>query len=206
MIDTLFQMTFLLAQTDPAEMPAWGRRAQEVFKGWEGTNQVFPVRTLGFLLLGVLVVLATLWVRQWLKDRPKEPSTHAIFRKLSKELNLGLRDQWLLVRISRYRRLPSPITLMLSRQTYDHHAQAYIAHLTDVRRPSVGQRVQQIESRLFGTQEQAQAALISVLAAAQFKLPTAEELAKAGVGNASVTQTAPAEPAATAAAPEPAVS
>jgi hypothetical protein len=193
MIDAVFQMTLLLAQTEPAEIPVWGSRAQEVFKGWQNTNQVFPVRTLGFLLFCVLVVLTTLWVRQWIKDRPKDPTAYAIFRKLARDLNLSLRDQWLLSRISRNQQLPSPITLMLSRQTYDHHAQAYIAQLVDIRRPGVGQRVQSIESRLFGTREQAQADLLAVLAAAKFKLPTAEELAKAGVGAANITQSIPSE-------------
>jgi len=191
MMSFLIQCGLMIAQQEgPSIPPAWGRRAQEVFKGWDNTTEMFPVRSLGYILAGVLLVLAILVIRQWYQNRPADPKSSTIFRRLAGELHLGLRDQWLLVRIARHQKLPSAITLLLNRKTFAYHAKAYIADLAEIRRPGVAQAVENLMKRVFGSEADEQAQLQAILTASDFKLPTAEELAQANIGTQFITQPA----------------
>jgi hypothetical protein len=152
MTSTLHTFTGVLAQS--AVDQRLEERARHIFGNWPQSNDVFPASTLGWILLALLMVLLAIWLKQWYKNRPIDPTPNRLFRKLARQLQLGLWDQWLLLRIAREQQLPSPLTLLLSRSTLLHHGSAYAAEVVAVRSPWIRKRVEKIAVRLFGSSAQ----------------------------------------------------
>ncbi len=73
-----------------------------------------------------------------------------LFRDLSRELSLTLRDRWLLIRIARQQSLPTPLTLFVSPRTLRHHAVAYAQSLPAYRRRRLIARVATLRRQVFG--------------------------------------------------------
>lgn len=169
----------MLAQaTDPPE-PAGKNRLQQVVDGWQNSNQVFPVAEFGYFILAVMVIMGLTWLRQWHKRRPKDPSSSILFRKIARELNINLLDQWLMFRIARHQHLPSPLTLLLCRQTLVSQAQAYVESLPALRQVGAQTRVTRLINQLFGTDENWQKDMQGMLDRAKFNMANPGELAVA---------------------------
>ena len=72
-----------------------------------------------------------------------------LFLKMTDVFELSWSDRWLLWRIARQAKLPSGMTLLLSRGALLTHADAYAAGLSDHRRKRVLERVARMASSLF---------------------------------------------------------
>lgn len=155
-----FHHLLMLAQTadpdDAVPMPPWGRRAQEVFEGWQNTSDMFPVRNLVIILAVVMAIFAFVSLRQWWRNRPKEPGSSVLFRRISRRVGLGWLDQWFLIQIARACHLPSPLTLMVARGTFLHYAHMYANEVAPWRKPMVTARSSRILARLYGSASHAQ--------------------------------------------------
>lgn len=95
--------------------------------------------------------LATgLGIRSWLQRRHDKRAPLRTFKQLANEIGIGSGDQALLVRIARQQALPTPLTLLLSSATFEHHLQRYIDTLTSFERDRVKQTMTALERGLFG--------------------------------------------------------
>lgn len=147
----------------PVTIPPWGRRAQEVFEGWQNTGDMFPVRSLLIMLGGVLLIFICLAIRQWYRDRPKEPGSSVLFRRIARQVGLGWLDQWLLLQIARANRLPSPLTLLVARGTFLHYAHQYAEAVSGWRKPMVAARASRILGRVYGSAGHAQQEIQAII-------------------------------------------
>ncbi|MFA9477693.1 hypothetical protein ACERK3_05225 [Phycisphaerales bacterium AB-hyl4] len=112
--------------------------------------------SVGWVILSgsvLLFILAIVWVWNWWKQRNEQPRPWWVFYRTASHMGLTLREQWLLVRIARHERLPSPLTLMLSRRTLGHHARQYLARRSQHRRAAIIRRLLAIRSALFDSLE-----------------------------------------------------
>jgi len=129
----------------------WERTAQMMFKdAFKNIDHAFP--TTGFILslTGLLIVLLALWGFKRARQHQHAAGPVVVFHRIANNVGLTLYDQWLLLRISRQQLLPTPITLMLSGTTLDHHARAYIDRLPSRRRETVRTQVKKIALKIFG--------------------------------------------------------
>ena len=77
-----------------------------------------------------------------------EPVT--LFARIGGQLGLGWRDRWLLWRIARRTGLASPLTLLLSGSTLDHHAASCAERMSTGRAQRLTHRAKAIRQSLFG--------------------------------------------------------
>ncbi len=98
----------------------------------------------------VAAIIGALWLFGWLRKRHPHLTPLRIYLSVAGALGLTLTDQWLLLRIARRQRLPSPITLLLSSGTLQFHASKFADHLSLARRRRVLRRVDHIRRTLFG--------------------------------------------------------
>lgn len=94
-------------------------------------------------------VLGAVALSRWLRTRGQGPQPLGVFRTVARAAGLSLAEQWLLVRVARAEALPSPLTLLLSRQTLRVHATRYAAALPASRRLGVLTRVRHLRGRVF---------------------------------------------------------
>lgn len=186
MID--LQNLLILAQSKAAPKPAGnpaaseeivpelGNRLQQVMEGWQSNNtNLFPVHQLGYILLAFMVIMISLALWKWYKNRPIDPTPSLLFRQMARELRLGLLDRWLLLRICHEQHLPSPLTLLLSRATLLHYTQQYTKDLSAIRGPMVTARANRIVEMLFGSEKQAHKDTMAALKQANFQPVLASE-------------------------------
>jgi len=146
-------MMRLIAQSAPDDRPLaeWERTAQVLFKeAFNNIDTAFP--TGGFLLAlsGLLIILLALWGWNRARQHKFAAGPTLTFHRIANNAGLSLTEQWLLLRISRRQSLPTPITLMLSGATLDHHARDFVEHLSPRRRDAVRTRIKQIGLKMFG--------------------------------------------------------
>ena len=129
----------------------WERTAHLLFKdAFENIDQAFPTYGVVLALSGLLVILLALWGYKRARERRMAAGPTLIFHRIANTVGLTLKDQWLLLRISRQQLLPTPITLMLSGSTLEHHARDFIDHLPSRRRETVRTQIKQIALKIFG--------------------------------------------------------
>lgn len=100
----------------------------------------------------VMVVVSALALRHWWRTRHERPSPTLSFLTLASKLGLSAAEQWLLIRIAGKLKLPTPITLLISPRTLQHHAETYAAQLPRRRSAKLIRRTDAIADKLFGTQ------------------------------------------------------
>ncbi len=122
---------------------------REASKHW-GSDAVTPVHWIviaaGILLtfLGLLLVVRW-WHRRHLRSHP-----WGVFHHVAGAVGLSWSDRWLLMRIARQQKLPTPLTLVLSGRTLRMHGRAFAAVQPPWRRAVIMQRVASIRRDLFG--------------------------------------------------------
>ena len=97
------------------------------------------------LIISLIVLLVHLRARR----RHQESSPLTTFRELAHVLNLPYLDQWLLIRIARQQKLPTPLTLLLSPNTLTHHAHLYALNKPGYLRQHILRRTQTLQQRIF---------------------------------------------------------
>ena len=99
------------------------------------------------LLLGT--VIAGLWAWRRYRAGSIKSTPMMIFHQLARGLGISATDEWLLIRISHHESLPTPLTLLLSPTTFEHHTHAYLNTLPDKRRSRVATQVTGLKRFLF---------------------------------------------------------
>lgn len=142
----------LIAQTDSAEAGGVASKA-EIVKSISNNFTSDGLISTHWLFLAagvVFVFLSTVSLAHWWKHRHEHSHPWLIFMATARKVGLGLRDQWALYWISHQQKLGSPITLMLSPGTFDHHVKAYLDARLGWRQESLRRRSQSIREHLYG--------------------------------------------------------
>ncbi|MEX0777105.1 MAG: hypothetical protein WD042_15480 [Phycisphaeraceae bacterium] len=115
-------------------------------------NERFGVPTAGLVICAVvLAVLLGLGVRRWWGQQQGQAAPLRTFSHIAGDLGLTWVEQWLLWRIARQQQLPTPLTLLISPATLDHHAGRYVQSLASPRQVQRAEaKTQAIRRRLFG--------------------------------------------------------
>jgi hypothetical protein len=160
-MNPLTRLPLLLAQDAP-DAPAPGgptlERFSQISENFTSRELISP----HWLLIAVgamLLLLSALSIARWWKHRNEYARPLRVFMAAANMAGLGYADRWLLLLIARRRSLESPLTLILSPGTFDHHNKAYLDGRR-WRREAVRRRSQSIRESLFGdlpTHHEAQA-------------------------------------------------
>lgn len=148
-------MMQLLAQT-PADPSASGTLTRVDLKEVQNhfsSSQMIPIEWILLAAGIVLVGISLLSLIRWWKTRHERSSPMLVFFQVALRMGLGVLDGWLLYRIARQQRLPTPLTLMLTPATLEHHTDRFVARFSPGRAEMVRHRVRSIEQRLFGAAE-----------------------------------------------------
>lgn len=122
-----------------------------------GSDAAAPLRWILVAVGALLIALGTVLLVRWWRGRHLRSQPWQIFRQVAAVAELGLRDQWLLVRIARHQKLPTPLTLLLSGRTLRVHGREYAEALAPWRRAAIMQRIATIRRHLFGNMDGEQA-------------------------------------------------
>lgn len=147
-MNPLTQLPLMLAQDAPANpTPALDRFSQisENFTSRELISPHWLMISVGAMLL----LLSVLSIARWWKHRNEHARPLHVFLAASRMAGLGLADRWMLLLAARHQSLESPLTLLLSPGTFDHHIKAYLQSRR-WRREAVRRRAQAIRESLFG--------------------------------------------------------
>ena len=136
-----------LAEVSPEKLKELGK----AFVQPAGENRYLPPAwTFAALVVLLVLALTGMWLWERYKKTREQSTPFRVFRRIARELGLGLSDQLFLARIAHQQRLPSPLTLIFSHATLDHPARLYAAGLVEFRRAGVLDRVARIRDRLAG--------------------------------------------------------
>ncbi len=131
-------------------LAAWPEKMEELIIMPRAEWLDSPVTQLGFILLGALamvgVVKMALTAGKRLAKRA-EPLT--LFNQMAAELGLDWDARWLLFRIARRQKLSTPLTLLLSGGTLQHHADQFQSRLAASKAERYSYRVRAIRLHLF---------------------------------------------------------
>lgn len=130
-----------------AQPVSWSRLQQQWQLSSDGLLALTPV-IVAMVACGVVLAVWWLWrsdVRRRLRAVPVQ-----VFLDVVHGLGLSRAQQWLLIRAAQQQGLPSPLTLVLSEATFEHHTQAYTQSVRAGRRPQVVARLRRAHRVLFG--------------------------------------------------------
>jgi hypothetical protein len=113
-------------------------------------SELLPVWPFAVAATVLVALIGAIWLWRRLKQKTAQPAPIHVFRDLAEDLGLTLADQVLLIRIAHEQALPSPLTLILSPTTFEHHLSRYAQTLSSLQRPKVTARAQRIARELFG--------------------------------------------------------
>ena len=147
-IPSLLNLMTTLAQAPPDKPAIVKPSLVEVSKN-ASSDGLIPIHWLLIAVGGIIVLLCGLSIANWWKHRDEHFHPLLVFSATAGQVGLGYRYQWALLRIAHRQSLGSPLTLMLSPGTFDHHAKAYLETCLAFRRESVRRQLNQIRAHLF---------------------------------------------------------
>lgn len=145
----LTHLLLILAQAEPVGAAPGKNRWSQISETFSSEELISP----HWLLIAagaVLLLLSTLSIARWWKHRNEHARPLRVFSTVARMAGLGYADRWLLFRAARHQSLESPLTLLLSPGTFDHHVKAYLDTRPGWRRQAVRSRAQSIRECLFG--------------------------------------------------------
>ena len=144
-------MIHVLAQVDdrsytPDEK---GRFVSEFTRHWDG-GELLNMTGIAIAAAG-LACIAAAWFA-WRRHQTRHLRSHpgAVFRHVARQVGLGWLDRRRLADLARARSLSSPITLLLSPETFAHHADAHAAELPLSRATRFRGQCDRLGRRIFG--------------------------------------------------------
>lgn len=105
-----------------------------------------------WLLIGVGFLLALFSIMSLIRLHRSgawQRQTLLLAYQVAQQIGLRLRDMWLLYRIARQQQLPSPLTLMFSADTLEHHARDFTRGHPPGRQKRIMRQVERIQRVIF---------------------------------------------------------
>ena len=123
---------------------------ESISRAFTEGQDMFDLRPLYLGGVALLLLLVAVWGYKSQRQRIHKWQTPiALFHELADRVELKPRDRSLLMRIAEHAALPSPITLLLSGETFVHHAERYTRSLTKPRRRWITGKIQALHTYLF---------------------------------------------------------
>lgn len=123
---------------------------QEIQAAWRFDGSALIETGTVLAVVGLLIALAlSLWLWQRVRVRSVRDAPNLLFRRAAGEIGLSAVDQRLLERIARHQGLSSPLTLLMSPNTLDHHASHYVRTLPMGEARAVQQGVARVREVVF---------------------------------------------------------
>jgi hypothetical protein len=147
----LNHLPLLIAQTEPVkagETIPGQERILLISDNFSGEGLIAP----HWLIIAaglVMLILSTVSIAQWWKHRHENSHPWLVFMVTARLAGLGYALQWTLFRVAQQQRLASPLTLMLSPGTFDHHVKAYLDTRSGWRREGLRRKTQAVRDGLF---------------------------------------------------------
>ena len=116
---------------------------------WPTDAPSMPMNRLAWMLLALAMVLAAGVAITYCRTLVRRLEPLVIYHRVARAVGLSLIEQHQLWRIARRTGLTSPLTLLLSATTLEHHAEQYLLALPPKQAAAARERVRQIGARLF---------------------------------------------------------
>lgn len=113
------------------------------------SGSMIPLEWIAIAAGLIIVAITAISLYRWHRTRHLRSNPPMVFHRVAREAGLSWSQQVLLWRIARQQSLPTPLTLMLSPATLDHHARLYVAHHSPRGGSAVLDRVAKIHRKLF---------------------------------------------------------
>jgi len=124
--------------------------AQESVRGLTPTHwPTHAMSWLGWLLLALAIVMAVRLAIMYLRYEQHRTRPIRIFLYVAQTMGVSLMDQYHLWSLARAEGLASPLTLLVSRGTLEHHALGYARRCKGARATAAERRYEDIRRRLF---------------------------------------------------------
>ena len=137
-----------LAEELPRRTGKWSEISDHMQQGITADSHATTVLLVGAASLCLLLLFLILM--RYYKDLRRRYRPMSLFMQVSKSLGLGLLDRLWLIRVARQQGLISPLVLLMSPATLDHHAERFMASLSSSEARHMARRLQMIRSRLDG--------------------------------------------------------
>ncbi len=147
-IPSLLHLMTTLAQAPPAKPTIIKPSLFEVSQN-TSSDGLIPIHWLLIAAGGIIVLLCGLSIANWWKHRGEHSHPLLIFSTTAQLVGLSYRNQWTLLRLAHHQSLSSPLTLMLSADTFDHHAKPYLDSRLSWRQEPVRRQLSAIRDTLF---------------------------------------------------------
>lgn len=144
----LTRLPLMLAQDAPANPTPSLDRFSQISENFNSRELISP-HWLMIAAGAMLLLLSAMSIARWWKHRNEHARPLRVFMVASSMAGLGYADRWMLLLAARHESLESPLTLLLSPGTFDHHIKAYL-NSRRWRREAVRRRAQSIRESLFG--------------------------------------------------------
>lgn len=138
----------MLAQTQPPAVNPGQEYFNEINKNFS-SDGLISTHWLLIAAGAVLLLLSCISIARWWKHRDQHSHPLLVFFGTARLAGLGITDRWVLVRIARQQSLSSPLTLMLSPATFDHHVKAFLASCPGWQRERTQRRAHTIRQTLY---------------------------------------------------------
>ncbi len=140
-----------LAQAQPSP-PVTARPSIEDIQSHLSGDGLIPTHWILIAAGAIIVLLTGLSIARWWKHRDEHSHPLLVFSTTAGFAGLSYRQQWALLLLAHQQALASPLTLMMSPGTFDHHAKAYLESRLTFRREPVRRQLNQIRAHLFDGQ------------------------------------------------------
>lgn len=150
MMNPLPSLTFLtsLAQAQPSA-PVVARPSLEEIQRHLSSDGLIPTHWVLIATGALTILLSGLSIARWWKHRDEHSLPLLVFSTTARLAGLSYRNQWTLLLLAHHQSLASPLTLMLSADTFDYYAKAYLESRLNWRREAVRQQLNTIRATLF---------------------------------------------------------
>ena len=140
------QLEILTSRQGPQVVP-WHRLVDQWYFGGD---QLMSVWSFFAAAMIVASIVGLLWLWRWGSARRHQLTPMRIFHQVLAGLGLTQSDKGLVVRIARQQSLITPLTLVLSEGTFEHHLNQYAQSVRPRRRAKDLAHAARIQQILFG--------------------------------------------------------
>ena len=114
------------------------------------SGPTLPMQWLGWTALTVAIALLGLLAVAYFRRTVRRLEPLAVFRRIACGLDLSVPQQWRLMHIARQQKLSSPLTLLLSPATFNHHAEHYLQQIKPRRVAPLRTQLDQLRQHIYG--------------------------------------------------------
>lgn len=116
----------------------------------QGIQHDLPWELLLVGLGATLIVIVVISLRRRWQASRQDPSPLMLYSAIARKAGLSIPDRFVLWRVAKRFKLPTPIALLLARGTLRHFTSLYLSNRTGPARQRLGDRFARIEAELFG--------------------------------------------------------